>query len=235
MQCQTGMSPADPVSITCNSISGAWSPPLPNCTHCAAGYYQSGSACIRCSTDTACAVGQYRGACGSNEDAPCIPCTGKPPGSLYTSPGTNPPTSNNCEWKCDGLGVTSYFSGGQCLPCSTSICPSGQYRSSCDPATGATCKPCTNPGPANSVYVGGGTPFDQNNCAVACESGFYDPGNNTCITDPGYGVIIGSQVRFLDGDGYPTLSRSDWRNSPCFLFACSEICCENIVFSCIIH
>lgn len=193
-KCDKGYAPEKPAPVTCDAVTGVWSATLSNCTDCAVGYYKSGSACMLCSSSLACPIGQYRGACSDSADAICLPCTGKPPGAYYTSPGRSPVTTDNCEWKCEGLGMTSFLSGGQCLPCSTTLCPAGQYRGSCDLSQGAQCKPCTNPGPPNSEYAGPGVPFDQNSCAITCASGFYDTGNGACSADLSFNVVVGSRV-----------------------------------------
>ena len=45
-----------------------------NCTWtCDEGFWRSGEACVSCTTSS-CAVGEYRGACAAEGDAPCVVC-----------------------------------------------------------------------------------------------------------------------------------------------------------------
>jgi hypothetical protein len=135
---------------------------------CIDGYYRSGSTCQPCSVGT-CPVGQYRTACTSAANSVCTSCTNRPPNGVYTSAGTQGAPAS-CQTSC----ATGYVrqADRSCKLCDTSTCPVGQYRGECKVDADGACGPCTNK-PANSAYTGAGQPYGSNNCAWACNAGYY--------------------------------------------------------------
>ena len=148
---------------------------------CANGFYKSGAGCAACST-ASCPVGQYRGACAADVDSVCQPCTvADKSNSAYTSPG-KPFDSNTCQWACN----TGYFkSSNLCKACTTAVCSTGQYRGACGAESDGACLPCTAK-PANSNFVGAGSPYNTNSCAWACASGFFQSAGTcaACTSTP---------------------------------------------------
>jgi hypothetical protein len=90
--------------------------------------------CYACDSVKVCAYYEYLdyAGCvpGGYVDSQCVNCTNKPANSHYIQRGTN--DGNDCGWECD-LGF--YSNTTQCLPCSTGVCPYGDYRDQCDQGT----------------------------------------------------------------------------------------------------
>ena len=150
-----------------NQDNCAWS--------CIEGYYQDEQdpVCLTCKTDP-CPIGQYRGVCTSRSDAICLPCTGGPVNSIFTSPGS-PATSDNCSWSCNA----GYYESGQaCLGCTLSPCPIGHYRGKCGFSSDAECLQCTG-NPINSVFTSPGSPATSNDCVWTCNAGYYQSGQSS--------------------------------------------------------
>jgi hypothetical protein len=141
---------------------------------CNIGYFKNGNACQACST-TPCAAGQYRGRCAQDSDSACVACTVKPASSNFIGAGS-PYNADTCAWAC----VAGFYnSASACVRCSTEQCAVGQYRTACTADANSRCAACTNPIPANAAYTSAGSPFDSNNCAWACNAGYFKDGN-TC-------------------------------------------------------
>lgn len=74
-------------------------------TACLGGYYPRWNAtlwldqCIKCSEARCSLAGTYRGACLGGDGA-CVPCTQRPPNSVYVSAGS-PYNTDSCEWVCE--------------------------------------------------------------------------------------------------------------------------------------
>ena len=66
--------------------------------------------------------------------------------------------------------------------CDTTMCTVGKYRGICDDSTPGDCLPCSS-GPANTYYVGAGSPYNEDNCSWACNTGFFLPvsGGAECL------------------------------------------------------
>ena len=140
---------------------------------CLSGYFLSGGVCAACST-SACPVGQYRTICGANTDSTCAACTNLPTNGIYTSAGQQG-DSRSCKVGCS----TGYFMQGSiCVPCDTSSCPTGQYRSACTATANGQCVPCTK-GPVHSSYKSGGKPYNYDACDWSCLAGYFADGS-TC-------------------------------------------------------
>ena len=178
-QYRTACSPvADGVCVACTMkppYSVYTSPGLPesqnNCTwSCQQGYYQIGATCSPCNSSL-CGIGQYRTKCSAFADGVCVPCSDLPSEAFFTSPGS-PLDQDNCAWSCQ----PGYFqSDSSCVGCSTSLCPLGQYRTSCSSTADGACVTCTVK-PLNSAFTSSGVPYDENNCAWACQPGYYQSG-----------------------------------------------------------
>jgi hypothetical protein len=52
------------------------------------------------------------------------------------------------------------------------MCDVGNYRSVCSGMQDGNCISCSNK-PKYSSYIGGGTPFDSNNCEFQCDQGYF--------------------------------------------------------------
>ena len=177
--CTTSSCPAGMYRGPCSSISDAICLPCPGMPNettiitqngcgwvCRAGYFLDGAACILCNT-SACPAGSHRELCptGSMQDAPCIPCTGKPTNSYYTIASE---TTNASEYSCFWMCKMGYFqSGSVCRPCNLSACAAGYHRGVCTSLTDAPCLPCTLNLSANAVFVSG------TECSWVCNQGYY--------------------------------------------------------------
>ena len=159
-------------TLKCEAQTKTWNASMPSCDSCAAGHFskQSHSSCMPC-TKSACGVGYFRGSCSSQTDASCAPCTGKPANSLYTSTGS-PYNVDACSWLCK---PEHFQSAGECFPCSTSLCPVGQYRQVCFAAADADapCISCSKSKPSNSLWTTPGIPFGSDTCQWGCNDGYY--------------------------------------------------------------
>ena len=98
---------ADSGCLTCtgspaNSIFTSSGSPYTsnNCAWaCIVGYYLAGTLCTGCTSDS-CPIGQYRGPCSASSDSVCLPCTGNPANSHFTTAGSQP-NMNSCVWGCN--------------------------------------------------------------------------------------------------------------------------------------
>jgi hypothetical protein len=115
--------------------------------------------------------------------------TNKPANSRFTSSG-QPSTTDTCTWECNAWGTTYYQSSDSCVTCTTSSCPVGQYRVPCTRYSDATCVPCTNTKPANSIYTTAGVPYNANTCAWACAAGYFRNSAGTCTAEVSYAVLV---------------------------------------------
>jgi hypothetical protein len=140
---------------------------------CGAGFFRSGDVCMPCSRDS-CPVGQYRGVCTATADAACVPCTVKPSDSNFVT-GGQPFDQDKCQWGCTAGFYRS--ASDTCVACDTTPCPVGQYRGACTATASGQCVACTTK-PANAEFTAGGSPYDQDSCAWACASGFYQSGGS---------------------------------------------------------
>jgi len=137
------------------------------CTACAAGSYSGGSgeACLACSSSF-CAVGEYRGACGAEDDGVCGGCTNsRPTHSVYVSAGT-PFDVNKCDWECD----VGFFQDGD-----------------------VSCGPCTNM-PGDASYTSAGVPgIDL--CSWTCALDYFSKDSADCVACPSHtGAAQGSNT-----------------------------------------
>lgn len=115
---------------------------------CNAGYYLSGSSCIRC------AIGLY----SQSGWTSCQNCLA--PNAVFTGQGTN---STNCPFLCN---AGFYLPGGGTGTGNVSFCTAcavGQYSES----GWTSCKNCLAP---NAIFTGQGT--NSTNCAFKCPAGF---------------------------------------------------------------
>ena len=159
-----------PSTLECQADTKMWNATAPRCDVCRPGFFADSfqQSCTPC-TDEPCGVGYYRAACENQTDARCVPCTGKPADSVYTSAGS-PSNVDACSWVCK----QGFFqSGAACLPCSTSMCPAGQYRQACSATADSPCAACSETKPANAHWTTGGLPFSSDNCQWACDDGYY--------------------------------------------------------------
>ena len=83
----------------CDKRTGAWTQVL-DCEVCAPGFFNSSGSCQRCSS-LVCPVGQYRGKCGSSQDAVCRVCSNPKPAHAQFTTGGIPFDANNCSWACN--------------------------------------------------------------------------------------------------------------------------------------
>ena len=169
VSCPDGFA-SGPSTLECLADTKAWNATVPRCDVCRPGFFADSfqQSCTPC-TDAPCGVGYYRGACDIHMDGRCIPCTSKPADSVYTSTGS-PYNVDACSWVCK----QGFFqSGAACLPCSTSMCPAGQYRQACSAAADSPCAACSETKPANAHWTTGGLPFSSDNCQWACDNGYY--------------------------------------------------------------
>ena len=169
VSCPDGFA-SGPSTLECLADTKAWNATVPRCDVCRPGFFADSfqQSCTPC-TDAPCGVGYYRGACDIHMDGRCIPCTSKPADSVYTSTGS-PYNVDACSWVCK----QGFFqSGAACLPCSTSMCPAGQYRQACSATADSPCAACSETKPANAHWTTGGLPFSSDNCQWACDDGYY--------------------------------------------------------------
>jgi len=117
------------------------------------------------------------------------------------SHGSGSPRWTHSEPACISCLANHYRNGSDCLPCTRSSCPVGQYRGACAAPQGGDCRPCTNPLPAFAHYTSAGNPYDSNNCNWDCNNGYFmNNGSTFCSTerDPGIQVHIdGARQRFF--------------------------------------
>jgi hypothetical protein len=81
----------------------------------------------------------------------------------------SPFNEDSCTWECNS-GFYQYGLG--CFPCPISVCDIGTFRSVCSGTQDGHCISCSNK-PPHSSYVGSGIPFDVNNCAFQCNTGYF--------------------------------------------------------------
>ena len=124
--------------------------------------------CNACEPE-ACGVGFYLKDCGESSPGTCASCTGKPPGSVYTSPGGY---SDSCGFEC----LEDFYyqeEDGVCLQCATDCSP-GEFRQGCGHQAGeGSCVQCTGL-PEEAFWTGDGGLRDE--CSWACEHGFWSNG-----------------------------------------------------------
>ena len=171
--------------------------PVPNktgncilCTNlnCASGQYLvacQGAADAQCLDCSKCSIGMYLQNCQAGHDGVCTACSNRYVEgdqcsvnsvvvSTYTGPGDL--DANNCPWVCASL---YYRSNLICLPCSTTQCNIGYYRTNCSASADGLCTLCTNL-PDSALFVTAGSPFSVDNCGWACNTGFYEDGSGRC-------------------------------------------------------
>jgi hypothetical protein len=78
----------------------------------------------------------------------CKLCT-----SCLTPPPANAAFATGCDWICN---KGYYRSGSTCILCDTSVCPTGQFRTTCSNVSNSICAPCTScmPGTYASIACG---------------------------------------------------------------------------------
>ncbi|EKX49903.1 hypothetical protein GUITHDRAFT_104300 [Guillardia theta CCMP2712] len=176
-----------------------------NCSEaiaCSAGEYFSpcdgtrDGGCIHCSNLTLsdCAPGNYLSPCGGTQDAACLACSNEtlqcPAGEYFSA--CNGERDSGCI-ACSNVTLEcpagEYFSAcnavrdGTCLPCNITVldCSIGEYFSACDGTRDGACIPCSNKLEGeNTKYTSPGIPFDENNCAWDCVSGYLLRMDDTC-------------------------------------------------------
>jgi hypothetical protein len=146
-----------PDDASWNSVNGCdWT--------CHAGYYQSGSSCLACTSP--CTGNTYETSdCTSAQNRVCTSCT-KPSNSIFSQ-------TTGCSWTCNS---GYYKSGSNCLACT--ICGAGQYETkSCTPTQNRECTAGCPSQPSNSEHSG---QFDGGCKVWQCKVGYYKDGN-TCV------------------------------------------------------
>jgi hypothetical protein len=176
---------ADSVCTSCTNLqtngvytsAGQLGDPASCQTGCVSGFFKVGRVCLACDTSS-CPVGQYRSACTASADGQCVSCTKAPPNARYVS-GGKPYGADACDWACN---TGFYRNSGTCGVCSTSTCPTGQYRTLCRSDSDSQCRSCTNV-PSNGVYVGPGNVNDPLSCPTACVVGYFKVGSSCVACD----------------------------------------------------
>ena len=74
-----------------------------------------------------------------------------------------------------GLGFFKLF--GYCVPCSSSACLTGEYRSICGAFSDSACLPCTNKPATGTIYTSSG---NHNDCTWTCMPSYYQS-NGLCL------------------------------------------------------
>ena len=211
--CPNGFA-SGPSTLECRALEGTWNSTVPRCDECDKGFYSGsfGTTCSPCANEP-CGVGFYRGVCDHETDARCLPCMGKPADSVYNSTGS-PYNVDACSWTCkQGF----YGKGAVCLPCSTSLCPAGQYRQACSASADAPCIACSHTKPANSHWATGGLPFSSDNCQWACDTGYYlntEVGECRVAVEPALVVSIPLPVDLREGGGLDQIVRIKLSTQP---------------------
>ena len=148
--------------------------------NCPSGQYQvqcTGNTDAHCLSCSSCALGYYVHNCRSDHDGICTECSnkyetqrcnsGNTSVSFYTGFGNL--DANDCAWEC----INSFYkSNGVCLPCTTTQCAIGLYRTNCTSSADGYCIPCSNL-PDNAYFLSAGLPFNYDNCTWTCNHDFF--------------------------------------------------------------
>lgn len=135
--------------------------------------------CVTCTevySQQACGLGTRKTGCtedGYNPELLCGPCPDIPVTASYVEADTE------CEWECT---TGQWRNGTVCKECTTGPCDVGFYRAACGKQTDSECVKCTgidafSQGGDQADYTSAGDPEGEDNCAIACNSGYYKSGS----------------------------------------------------------